>query len=49
MRYAVEIGPGAMMYTKFNEDWFKHSNLIGAFTDTQAAWRSHNPTFISSK
>jgi hypothetical protein len=45
MKYAVEMGSG----DEFDEDWFRHSNLIGGFTDTQAAWRSHKPTLIFPK
>jgi hypothetical protein len=43
---------GALIYIKYNEDWFSHSkvNTGDTYTDThirtQAARRSHNPTFI---
>jgi hypothetical protein len=29
MECAVEFGSGAMIYTKFNKDWFSHSVVIG--------------------
>jgi hypothetical protein len=41
MKYAVEMGSGAMIYvpTKFHNDWFGHSDLIRGMqrhTDTIA-------------
>jgi hypothetical protein len=40
MKYAVEMGSGAMIYiTKFHKDWFRHSKVDGGgYTDTQRAW-----------
>jgi phospholipase C len=37
MKYAIEIGSGAMMYVlKFHEDWLSHSEIDkGGYTDTQ--------------
>jgi hypothetical protein len=47
MKYALEMGLGAMMYvhTKFHKDWFRHSKL-NRWEGTQTACRSHKPTFI---
>jgi hypothetical protein len=36
MNYAVEIGSGATIHTKFHKDSFRHSKLIAGFRDTQA-------------
>jgi hypothetical protein len=40
MKYAVEMGSGAMIYTKFHKNWFRHSktNRRG---DSQTS-RQHN-------
>jgi hypothetical protein len=27
MKYAVEMGSGAMTHTEFHNDWFTHSNV----------------------
>jgi hypothetical protein len=39
MKYATEIGSGAMIYvhTKFHKDWFRHSkvNGEGEFTESK--------------
>jgi hypothetical protein len=49
MKYAVEMGSGAMIYiTKFHEDWFRHSK-VGRSTDIKIGWRSHMPTFIFAR
>jgi hypothetical protein len=48
MKYAVELGSGAMIHTKFHKHWLRHSKVNrGGFTDiqTQTAWRSHKPAF----
>jgi hypothetical protein len=40
MKYAVEIGSGAMIYIyiKFHEDWFRQSEVtMGGFKDKQTA------------
>jgi hypothetical protein len=43
MKYAVEMGSGAMIYvhTKFHKDWFMHSEIdkgdTQRHTDAQAA------------
>jgi hypothetical protein len=29
MKYAAEMGLGAMIYTKFHKDWFRHSKVYG--------------------
>jgi hypothetical protein len=46
MKYAVQMGSGAMIYvnTKFYKDWSSHSKVEGG--DTQRVWRSHKPIFI---
>jgi hypothetical protein len=48
MKYAVEMGSGAMIYIpSFINISSGIKELIGVgvgFTDTQAAWRSHKPT-----
>jgi hypothetical protein len=38
MKYAVEVGSGAMIYiTKFHKDWFQHSKVDrGGYTDTDS-------------
>jgi hypothetical protein len=48
MKYAVEMGLGAMMYVpSFIKIDSVIQKLIGwGFTDTQTAWRSHKPTFL---
>jgi hypothetical protein len=54
MKYAVEMGSGAMIYSyiqSFIEIGSGIQKLMGegGYTDTQAAWRSHKPTLIFSK
>jgi hypothetical protein len=53
MKYAVEMGSGAMIYVpSFIKIDATIQKLIwggGGYTDTQAAWRSHKRTFIFSK
>jgi hypothetical protein len=35
------------IHNKFHKDWFRHSKVNRrGFSDTQAAWKSHNPTFF---
>jgi hypothetical protein len=47
MKYAVEMGSGAMIYiTRFIKIGSGIQKLIGGYTDAQTAWRSHKPTFI---
>jgi hypothetical protein len=44
--YAVEIGPGAMIYMpSFIRTGSGIQKLIGGFTVTKTARRSHKPTF----
>jgi hypothetical protein len=38
MKYATEMGPGAMLYIP---NFIKIGSGIQKFTDTQTAWRSH--------
>jgi hypothetical protein len=48
MKYAVEMGSGAMIYIpSFIKIGSAIQKLIGV--DTQTAWKSHKPTFIFSK
>jgi hypothetical protein len=35
MKYAVEIGSGAMIHTKVHKDWFRHSEFDERYTGTQ--------------
>jgi hypothetical protein len=56
MKYATEIGSGAMIYiTKFHDDRFSHPKLIGGDTYkhrhrvTYPTWRSHKTAFNFSK
>jgi hypothetical protein len=53
MKYAVEMGSGAMMYVympSFIKTGSGIQTLIGEiYRHTQTAWRSHKPTFIFSK
>jgi hypothetical protein len=52
MKYAVEMGSGAVMYyiPSFTKIGSGIQKLIwGRFTDTQTAWVSHKPTLISFK
>jgi hypothetical protein len=51
MKYAVEMGSGAMIYIPgFIKIGSGIQKLIGGgFTDTQTACRSHKPTLILSK
>jgi hypothetical protein len=46
MKYAVEMGSGAMAYIpSFIKIGSRIQKLIGGgYTDTQTGWRSHNPT-----
>jgi hypothetical protein len=47
MKYAVEMGSGAMIYIpSFIQIGSPIQKLIGGYTDTQTAWRYHKPTFI---
>jgi hypothetical protein len=50
MKYAVEMGSGAMIYVpsliKIGSGIQK---LIRGDTQTQTAWKSHKPTFIFSE
>jgi hypothetical protein len=51
MKYAIEMGPGAMIYIP---SFIKIGSAIqklggGGYTDTKTAWRSHEPTFSFSK
>jgi hypothetical protein len=47
MRYAVEMGSGAMIYIpSFTETGSAIQKLKGGFTYTQTAWRLHKPNFI---
>jgi hypothetical protein len=34
MKYTVEMGSGAMIYTKFHKDWFRHSKVDRKNTQT---------------
>jgi hypothetical protein len=45
MKYAAEMGSGAMIYVpSFMKTGSGVQKLIrGGFTDTQTAWRSHEP------
>jgi hypothetical protein len=51
MEYIVEMGSGAIIYIpSFIKIGSAIKKLMGeGYTDTQAAWRSHKPTFIFSK
>jgi hypothetical protein len=50
MKYAVEMGTGAMIHTQsFRRIGLGIQKLIGEFTDIQTAWISYKPTFIFSK
>jgi hypothetical protein len=43
MKYAVEMGSGAMIYIpSFVMIGSGIQKLIGGYTDTQTAWRSHS-------
>jgi hypothetical protein len=45
MKYAVEMGSGAMIYIlSFINIGSGVQKFIGGYTDTQTAWRSHKPT-----
>jgi hypothetical protein len=49
MKYAVEMGSGGMTYIpSFINTGSPIDKLVGkgSYTDTQAAWESHKPTFI---
>jgi hypothetical protein len=48
MKYAVQMGSGAMIHTKFHKDRLCHSKVNRGVTyrHTQAAWRSHKPTLF---
>jgi hypothetical protein len=36
MKYAVEMGSGVVIYTKFHKDWFRHSEVDrGGYTDSK--------------
>jgi hypothetical protein len=49
MKYAVEMGSGAMIYIpSFIKIGSAIRKLMGE-GDTQTEWRSHKPTFIFSK
>jgi hypothetical protein len=52
MKYAVEMGSGAMIYTpsfiKIGSGIQKLMGRVG-FTDTQTVWRLHKPAFTFSK
>jgi hypothetical protein len=37
MKYAVDMGSGTMIHTKFHKDWFTHSKIDGGGGDTQTA------------
>jgi hypothetical protein len=50
MKYAVEMGSGAMIYVpSFINVGLGIQKLMGGYTDTQTAWISQKPTFIFSK
>jgi hypothetical protein len=42
MKYAVEMGSGAMIYIlSFIKIGSEIKELVGGYADTQKAWRSH--------
>jgi hypothetical protein len=50
MKLTVEMGSGAMIYMpSFINIGSGSQKLIGGYTNTQTARRSHKPTFIISK
>jgi hypothetical protein len=51
MKYAVEMGLGAMMYIPsfIGIDSGIQKLTEGRYTDTQTAWKSHKPTIIFFK
>jgi hypothetical protein len=47
MKYAVEMGSGAMSYTpNFTKIGSAIQKLIGGDTDTERTWSLHRTTFI---
>jgi hypothetical protein len=34
MEYAIEMGSGTIIYTKFHKDWFRHSEVGRGDTQT---------------
>jgi hypothetical protein len=50
MKYAVEMGSGAMIYIPGSiKTGLGIQKSVGGFTGTQREWRSHKPTLIFSK
>jgi hypothetical protein len=50
MKYALEIGSGAMIYIpSIIKIGYAIQKLIGGDIQTQAAWRSHKLNFIISE
>jgi hypothetical protein len=46
MKYAVEMGPGAMIYIpSFVKNGSGIQKLIRGYREKQTAWRLHKPTF----
>jgi hypothetical protein len=46
MKYAVEMGSGAMTYIPSFIKIGSGIQMLEGYTDTQSAWISHKPTFI---
>jgi hypothetical protein len=50
MKYAVEMGPCAMLYIpSFIKIGSADQNITGGNPDTQTAWKLHEPILIFSK
>jgi hypothetical protein len=50
MKYAVEMGSGAMMYIpSFIKIGSGIRKLIGRYTDTQTEWRSQIPVYCENQ